>query len=85
MHPVRAVTWLLVALVCLIGGQLVAQTVTNSSTAGPTNAPTAAVNEPAQETWSFSASVFGYIVPEGRDYVQPTFTWEPGWLHLEGR
>ncbi len=35
--------------------------------------------------WSFSASVYGYLVPESRDYVNPNFTADRGWLHLEGR
>lgn len=36
-------------------------------------------------TWSFNASVYGYIVPESRDYVNPNFTADHGWLHLEAR
>ena len=35
--------------------------------------------------WSFSASAAGYIVPEGRSYVQPTITADHNWLHLEAR
>jgi hypothetical protein len=69
----------------LVVGQLVAQTVTNSSAVASTNAPTPGVSEAAHETWSFTASVFGYIVPESRDYLQPTFTADHGWLHLEAR
>ena len=36
-------------------------------------------------TWSFSASAYTYIVPDSGDYVQPTFTADRGWLHLEAR
>jgi hypothetical protein len=36
-------------------------------------------------TWSFSLSLNGYLVPDDRDYVQPTLTADRGWLHLEGR
>jgi hypothetical protein len=35
--------------------------------------------------WSFSSSLYGYLVPDSRDYVQPTFTADRGWLHLEAR
>jgi hypothetical protein len=35
--------------------------------------------------WSFSASAYTYIVPDSRDYVQPTLTADHGWLHLEAR
>ena len=35
--------------------------------------------------WEFSASVFGYFVPEDRNYAQPSFTADRGWLHLEAR
>jgi len=35
--------------------------------------------------WSFSAAVYNYIVPDGGSYVQPTFTADRGWLHLEAR
>jgi len=37
-------------------------------------AQTTALTEAAERnTWSFSASVYAYIVPEDRDYLQPTF------------
>ncbi len=35
--------------------------------------------------WSYSASVYGYFVPEDRDYAQPTFTADHSRLHLEAR
>ena len=47
------------------------------------SAPLAA--EADEKAWSFSASVYTYIVPDDRDYVQPTFTADRGWLHLEAR
>jgi hypothetical protein len=37
------------------------------------------------KAWSFSVSAYAYLVPEDRDYVQPTFTAEQGRLHLEAR
>jgi hypothetical protein len=55
-----------------------------------TNAPTAAnsVAAPAAGStnkWAFSVTAYGYLVPDSRDYVQPTVTADHGWLHLEGR
>jgi len=46
----------------------------------PAETEAAATNE-----WSFSASAYGFIVPDSRDYVNPNFTADRGWLHLEGR
>jgi len=37
------------------------------------------------KAWSFSVSAYGYIVPEDRDYLQPTVTADRGRLHLEAR
>jgi len=44
--------------------------------------PPAAEEAPA---WEFNASVYGYFVPEERDYGQPTVTADHGALHLEAR
>jgi len=41
--------------------------------------------ETAEPGWSFSASVYTYILPEDDDYAQPTITADHGWLHLEAR
>ena len=41
--------------------------------------------EDTTNQWSFSASVYGYLVPESRDYLNPNFTADRGWLHLEAR
>lgn len=37
------------------------------------------------DAWSFSAFVYAYFVPNDREYLQPTFTADRGWLHLEAR
>jgi len=63
-----------------------------------TNGQTAAASAPASAevvasttapeegpVWSFSASAYAYFVPDDREYVQPTFTADRGWLHLEAR
>ena len=51
----------------------------------PTNSAPAELEHPAEKAWSFSASIYGYIVPDSREYVQPTFTANHGRLHLEAR
>jgi hypothetical protein len=43
------------------------------------------IPEVTTNPWTFSASLYGYIVPESRDYVNPNFTADHGWLHLEAR
>jgi hypothetical protein len=58
------------------------QTATNAPVA--TNSPPPAIGNDAK-TWSFSASASTYLVPDSRDYVQPTITADRAWLHLEAR
>ena len=61
------------------------QAVTNElSTGAITNAPLVVENA-AEPAWSFSASAYGYLIPGEHDYVQPTFTADHDWLHLEAR
>lgn len=50
-----------------------------------TNSVPAVALEDTTNAWSFSASLYGYLVPESRDYVNPNFTADREWLHLEGR
>jgi hypothetical protein len=64
---------------------ILAQTATHGAPVATTNAPPAVPEEPAEPTWSFSAYAYTYIVPDSREYVQPTFTADRGWLHLEAR
>ncbi len=47
----------------------------------------AVATPPADEkpAWEFNASVYGYFVPQDRDYGQPTVTADHGALHLEAR
>jgi hypothetical protein len=61
-----------------------AHPITDVAPATPDAAPEN-IEELAKEKWSFSLSVFTYIVPDERDYAQPTFTADHGWLHLEAR
>jgi len=46
---------------------------------------TQAASEPAPASWSFSAAAYAYVVPGDDNYVQPTFTADRDWLHLEAR
>ncbi len=51
-----------------------------------TNSVTATVaEEPAEPAWSFGASAYTYIVPDSREYFQPTLTADHGWFHTEAR
>jgi hypothetical protein len=51
----------------------------------PEPATTAGTTGAKGPEWEFSASVFGYFVPDDRDYAQPSFTADRDWLHLEAR
>jgi hypothetical protein len=53
--------------------------------AATTNAPLPVAEEAATRRWSFSASVYTYIVPDASEYAQPTVTADRDWLHLEAR
>jgi hypothetical protein len=72
----------LIFISSLCAGGAIGQIATN--TLASTNAVPPAVEDEADK-WSFSASVYGYLVPDSREYVQPTFTADRGWLHLEVR
>ena len=51
----------------------------------PTLEPNAVVERDDHRAWSCSASLFGYFVPEDRDFAQPTFAADHDRLHLEAR
>ena len=51
----------------------------------PAPAPTPAASAAPDNAWSFFASAYTYIVPNGDSYVQPTLTADKGRLHLEAR
>ena len=70
------------AALVLCAGQALGQTITDGPIA--TNSPPPAVGNDTNK-WSFSATVMGYVVPDSRDYVQPTITADRDWLHLEAR
>jgi len=62
-----------------------AQTATNTPISTATNTTPALTKEADEKAWSFSVSATTYIVPDSREYVQPTITADRGWLHLEAR
>jgi hypothetical protein len=41
--------------------------------------------EPQALVWEFEASVYGYFLPQDKDYGQPTIVADRGALHLEAR
>ena len=43
------------------------------------------LRNPSTNAWSFYASLYTYLVPDSRDYVNPIFTADHNWLHLEAR
>jgi hypothetical protein len=74
----------LTASVLVLGASLAAaQGTTGVTPATPKS--TAVVERADQPAWPCSASLFGYLVPEDQDYVQPTFAADHGRLHLEAR
>jgi hypothetical protein len=79
---------ILLSMLCVIGAaasQVSAQTNATTFGASNTNSLAAEAIEPDDGGWSFSATAYAYIVPESREYVQPTFSADRGWLHLEAR
>jgi hypothetical protein len=66
-------------------GHFQAQATPDAAVSPPeSEAPTIA-EKPDEKAWSFSAAAYTYIVPESRDYVQPTFAADRGRWHLEAR
>jgi hypothetical protein len=76
----RSQTIALGFLVAAASGQAQTPSVTSTN-----STPAAIAEETAEKKWSFSASVYAYFVPDSREYVQPTFTADRDWLHLEAR
>ena len=65
-------------LVVIIAGFAVPAAAQDAAASGqPISATTA--------SWSGSASLFTYAVPEEDDFVQPTVGVDHDWLHLEAR
>ena len=71
--------------VAFAGSHALAPATTHAAAYAATNTPSALTEEADENAWAFSASVYTYLVPEDRDYAQPTFTADRDWLHLEAR
>ncbi|MBS0197024.1 MAG: hypothetical protein JSR77_09715 [Planctomycetes bacterium] len=77
------------AIIPMVVGLLTAPAVSQPTT--PDAPPIAADAQPPTggdleiKPWSFSLSASTYMVPDDREYIQPTFTADHDWLHLEAR
>lgn len=81
----RSMAAIAIALV-LAGVNAPALETTNAAiTTATTNIASTELSVTDEKAWSFSVSVSGYFVPDGRDYAQPTITADYDWLHLEAR
>jgi hypothetical protein len=69
----------------LPGYGALAQATTNDSPSAATATTTTLAKEADTRAWSCYASAYLYIVPDSREYVQPTFAANRGGLHLEAR
>jgi hypothetical protein len=67
----------------LIAGLLLLCAVARGQTAQATSQEGAGSTTP--DSWSFSATVDGYVVPHQEFYASPIFTGDRSWLHLEAR
>jgi hypothetical protein len=83
MNAMNRVVPILAALVLAMGRSAGQEPATTPS---PTNGvPPPPPESEAEREWTIAVSVFTYLVPEGRDYAQPTLTVDRDWLHLEAR
>ena len=80
----RFLAFIAIAVV-LASDNALAQVTTNAAVSTAINQAPALTHEPVEKAWSFSVSAYTYIVPDSREYVQPTFAADRGWLHLEAR
>jgi hypothetical protein len=71
--------------VFVAGGNALAQEAVKTPDSKATSTPPPVIEETDENAWSFSSSATTYIVPDDREYVQPTFSADRGWLHLEAR
>ena len=67
----------------LLAAMLLLCTVARGQTAQGTSQEDA--GGPLRDSWSFSATVDGYVVPHQEFYAAPVFTADRSWLHLEAR
>lgn len=70
----------LAVAIAVLPAAVFAQTATQVPVAATTSTPPE--DEPA---WELSVSGYTYFVPDAGNFLQPTFTADRGWLHLEAR
>ncbi len=80
MRPIATIAVALGLTASLLQAQPVENTLRTATNSAPAEA-----KPPSDKAWSFGASAYTYIVPDSREYVQPTFTADHKWLHLEAR
>jgi hypothetical protein len=72
------------ACLCILLASTV--TATLAQTSEPSARAASSAPLPSEEKqWEFSLSAYTYIVPDDREYVQPTLRVDHDWLHLEAR
>jgi hypothetical protein len=84
MTRVRRVAFIVIAVV-LAACNALAQATTSAPVSAAADTQPALTEDADEKAWSFSVTAYTYIVPDDRTYVQPTFTADRGWLHLEAR
>ncbi len=77
--------WKIAVVLGFAAIQAAGQAPLDNGVAVTTNRGPAQAEEASAKAWSFSASAYTYIVPDSREYVQPTFSADHSWLHLEAR
>ena len=78
-------TWPLASALAMIDMRTVAPLALTLALAGGTAAAQTSTASPEQAGWSLDASAYTYIVPDSRNYVQPTVAADRDRLHLEAR
>jgi len=76
---------LIAVAIFLVANTARAQPTTNAPVSTATNSTPALTGGADEKAWSFYASAYTYLVPDSREYVQPTFTADRDGLHLEAR
>ena len=84
MKQMRFPALILIAVV-FAGDNALAGATTNAPGSTATSATPELSKGADEKVWSFSLAAAIYILPNDQEYVQPTFTADRDWLHLETR
>jgi hypothetical protein len=75
-------TFLFILVAVFLGaGFCLAQDASQTPAPFPASAPAAA----SASSWSYNASIAGFLIPQSQSYAQPTFMMDGDWAHLEAR